>query len=803
MADLSGSVGHLVHELQKERGASAGFIASNGAAFTTQLPEQRLLTDAVALDFKEHVASILELDIEGALREDVHIVSNLIDDLDTLRLEVDALETTVPETVGQITALNKAAIALLVDMSTQISNAAAASALQRHTVLMIAKDFSGLERAVGSSGFALAKTNNGKVPDAVRNRFLELVLEQNSLFHTYHTLAMPTMRQALDDFDQTEASLMTQQFRDVMKDNNPAQIAKVLPEDWFQTITKKINLIKQLEDAGVEEIAVLMRGAEKSADNMIIFSSLKMLLITLTVGTFSFFTVRNARNSLNQTASRVTALANGDFETPIVQAPQADLGKITSALELFQLSEQARFEQRTAQEKMESSSVAGIARIVKDASAGNFAPTLNIRLRDLSGASLILGKGINEILGVVETVVMDQRQRDQEVFDQQKAEADAQDQAVREINMVVAACASGDFSMRVNTDGKTGVWHEVAVGLNKIAEMSDDALQEIKTIMSAVSKGDLTKEMGAHYNGTFGEIGSAMNISIGTLSGAFHDIQSEAGLLKSASQQMRDGVADLKSRSAEQAQTIVQSAGMADVLSSTVKENSVQLQKCQTLIRNVGEQTGSSHKIAADAVEQIESVENASEEMGKIVATIDDIAFQTNLLALNASVEAARAGDAGKGFSVVASEVRMLAERSAVASRQIGALISDNVENVKNGSEKVRMTGGAIEKISASMREILDLISGVSQAGEEQTNEISGLVSAMSRLDASAQQNAALAKSNDEVMEALSHSEAQLSATVRMFETNDHQATSQSVVPDSSIEEERLYESEHLQKRAS
>ncbi len=291
-------------------------------------------------------------------------------------------------------------------------------------------------------------------------------------------------------------------------------------------------------------------------------------------------------------------------------------------------------------------------------------------------------------------------------------------------------------------------------------------------IMTALAQGDLTKQMGPQYKGTFAEIGRAMNASLGSLSGAFHDIQTESDALKAASRHMQDGVAELKTRSAQQAETIAESAGVADVLSSTVSENAAQLHQCQVLVKEVGQKTTSSYQIADDAVAQIESVENVSAEMGKIVAAIDDIAFQTNLLALNASVEAARAGEAGKGFSVVASEVRILAERSADASHQIGGLIANNLEKVKNGSEKVRMTGAAIEQIEAAMREVLELIGGVSAVGEDQAKEISALVAAMSQLDTSAQQNATLANSNDQVMKTLSQSEVKLAETVRRFQSD-------------------------------
>ena len=513
-----------------------------------------------------------------------------------------------------------------------------------------------------------------------------------------------------------------------------------------------------------------MAKAERRVSDQILFSITKIAVFTLILGAFATFTVISVRKSLRLTADRVAALAAGDVDTPVVPAPQKDLGKITDALETFQLGEQARLRQRQLQDELERSSIEGIKRLRREVSGGNFSPSLKIRLRDLTGAAEILGKGINEILKVVESVVIDQRKNDEEILEQQKRLSKDQEEAVAEINKIVAACANGDFSLRVDVNGKSGVWRDVAEGLNKIAEMSDAALQEIQAIMTALANGDLSKQMGTKYKGTFAEIGDATNVSIGSLSAAFLAIQNETGVLGSASQQMRNGISDLKRRSAEQAQTIAKSAEVADVLSSSVKENASRLQNCQSLITAVGDQTNSSQEIAVDAVRQIQSVEMATEEMGKIIATIDDIAFQTNLLALNASVEAARAGEAGKGFAVVASEVRILAERSASASQQIGALISNNVAAVKNGSEKVRMTGDAIEKIGSSMREILNLIGGVSRKGEEQSIEISELVLAMSRLDTSAEQNAALARTNDDVMDILSQSEGKLAETVSQFQ---------------------------------
>jgi len=769
---LSRSIGALTHELQKERGASAGFLASNGNAFVTELPAQRKNSDMVKPRFFDDVHALLALKLDADLRSRLQALLVDVEQLEVLRARVDQFEVTVPEAVGQITSINRDAIRLIVEMGKKVSHAPTANALQRHAILMTAKDIAGLERAVGARGFAVAGASDGVLPGAIRSQFLDLVSEQDGLFRMYGALASASMAADVEQINTAPDTRAVRELRGVLMGDDPAARLKVAPEEWFGTITGKINLIKTLEDAGALEIDAYMIRANAEARQTILLSVTKMMVISVIIGMLSTYLVVRSSRSIRATADRVAALAQGDIHSPVVHAPQKDLRKITDGLEKFQLGEQARERQREVQEALELHSTAGIQQLVAQAAQGDFSSTLNIDLQDLSGASLILGRGINEILGVVEDVVTKQRARDEGLIEQQKAQTKLQNEAVREINMIVAACAEGDFSMRVETNGKTGVWYDIAEGINRTADMSDQALQDIKMIMTALAQGDLTKQMGPQYKGTFAEIGRAMNASLGSLSGAFHDIQTEFDALKAASRHMQDGVAELKTRSAQQAETIAESAGVADVLSSTVSVNAAQLQQCQVLVKEVGQKTTSSYQIADDAVAQIESVENVSAEMGKIVAAIDDIAFQTNLLALNASVEAARAGEAGKGFSVVASEVRILAERSADASHQIGGLIANNLEKVKNGSEKVRMTGAAIEQIEAAMREVLELIGGVSAAGEDQAKEISALVAAMSQLDTSAQQNATLANSNDQVMKTLSQSEVKLAETVRRFQSD-------------------------------
>ena len=136
-------------------------------------------------------------------------------------------------------------------------------------------------------------------------------------------------------------------------------------------------------------------------------------------------------------------------------------------------------------------------------------------------------------------------------------------------------------------------------------------------------------------------------------------------------------------------------------------------------------------------------ISTAGEEIGKIIKTIDEIAFQTNLLALNAAVEAARAGEAGKGFAVVADEVRNLAQRAAEAARNTSGMIENTVRKINDGSDLAKRTFEAFEKVAGSAGKVADLVSEIAAASKEQAQGIDQVNIAISQIDKVTQQTAA------------------------------------------------------------
>ena len=165
----------------------------------------------------------------------------------------------------------------------------------------------------------------------------------------------------------------------------------------------------------------------------------------------------------------------------------------------------------------------------------------------------------------------------------------------------------------------------------------------------------------------------------------------------------------------------------------------------------------------------VQAIEQSSQQMGQIIATIEGIAFQTNILALNAAVEAARAGEQGRGFAVVAGEVRNLASRSANAAKEIEGLIADSVARVEQGAQLVNDTGTTMEAILRDVTEVTTIMKQIASASEEQSKGISQVGVAITQMDGVTQQNASLVEQVSAAAAALERQTEELQRSVQKF----------------------------------
>jgi methyl-accepting chemotaxis protein len=180
----------------------------------------------------------------------------------------------------------------------------------------------------------------------------------------------------------------------------------------------------------------------------------------------------------------------------------------------------------------------------------------------------------------------------------------------------------------------------------------------------------------------------------------------------------------------------------------------------------------------SEVVATMNSINESSRRIVDIIAVIDSIAFQTNILALNAAVEAARAGEQGRGFTVVASEVRSLAQRSAQAAKEIKSLIADSVQAAALGHKRVDETGKAMDAIMDSVQRVAAIFAEISAASAEQGNGIEQVNRAVTQMDRATQENAALVGQVSASSQSLQEQAERLSEVVARFQISGDRAVS-------------------------
>ena len=225
-------------------------------------------------------------------------------------------------------------------------------------------------------------------------------------------------------------------------------------------------------------------------------------------------------------------------------------------------------------------------------------------------------------------------------------------------------------------------------------------------------------------------------------------VASAAGQISASSQTLAEG-------SGQQAASIEETSSSLEEMAAMIKRNAENAQKANELAkqaRTVAERGSGDMQSMSSAMQSIKA---SSDDIAKIIKTIDEIAFQTNILALNAAVEAARAGEAGMGFAVVADEVRNLAQRSAQAAKETAAKIEGALSNTAQGVQISSRVAEVLNEIVAKVRQVDELIAEVSGASREQTQGITQINVAVGQMDKITQSNAANAEESAAAAEEL------------------------------------------------
>ncbi len=339
----------------------------------------------------------------------------------------------------------------------------------------------------------------------------------------------------------------------------------------------------------------------------------------------------------------------------------------------------------------------------------------------------------------------EQEKREAEERERVTAEREA---AMQLIGGIVQSAAAGDFTKRIDLEGKSGIILDMGGAINSLCGNVATALDDLVRMLNALAAGDLTQRITADYEGSFALLKDNANMTAERIGGIVGDIKGASREVTNASMEITTSTTDLSQRTEEQAASLEETSASMEEIASTVKKNADNAQQANQSAISTREVAGRGNEVVAQAVTAMSQIEESSRNISEIIVVIDEIARQTNLLALNAAVEAARAGDAGRGFAVVASEVRSLAQRSSQAAKDIKDLIVNSGGQVKEGVELVNRAGSALTEITDSIKQVADLVSDIAAASAEQSTGIDQVNKALAQMDEVTQQNSALVEEN-------------------------------------------------------
>ncbi len=321
---------------------------------------------------------------------------------------------------------------------------------------------------------------------------------------------------------------------------------------------------------------------------------------------------------------------------------------------------------------------------------------------------------------------------------------------------------AGDLSQRLNLQRSDEIG-QLAVALDSMAE----GLNEKAQLAETIAGGDLTVQV--RLASEKDVLGRALQRMVANLSELIGQTQLSAEQIASGSVQVSDSSQSLSQGATESAASLEEIAASMTELDSQTRHNAENAAQANQLVGQAKTVAEQGNQQMQGMVNAMADINEAGQNISKIIKVIDEIAFQTNLLALNAAVEAARAGQHGKGFAVVAEEVRNLAARSAKAAKETEELIAGSVAKAKDGATVADETAASLQGIVHEIAKVTDLVGEIAAASNKQSEGIGQINQGLGQIDQVTQQNTASAEESAAASEELSAQAEQLRGMLGRF----------------------------------
>ena len=338
---------------------------------------------------------------------------------------------------------------------------------------------------------------------------------------------------------------------------------------------------------------------------------------------------------------------------------------------------------------------------------------------------------------------------------------------LKKLTAVTAELVKGNYDVEIHADSQDEVG-DLANGMSVLVDKLRTYMlyiDEISGSLDSFADGNLNIDLKQDYSGEFYRLRDSLEKTVAAFSDVIGDITSISSQLASGSMEIANGAQQLANGSSEQSSSIQNLAMNINEITENINSSAEHTTALNSQIAAVGSAAFNSNEQMEQMMDAMNRISSESMEIGKIIKTIEDIAFQTNILALNAAVEAARAGAAGKGFAVVADEVRNLATKSSEAAKNTTALIENSIKAVKDGTDIAEETREALSEVVTAVDESSVMIQSISANALKEAEQISHIRSSVDEISSVVHSNSAAAEESSAASEQLSS----LASTLEMI----------------------------------